>query len=378
MPELSPPALTPEAWAWPLAISFVAAAAGTAALRWAAPRLGMLDRLDSRKNHPRPMPLLGGLAVYLSVVGACLLARSAMGRLGIRPTALLAASFVVLALGLWDDRTGLRARRRLLIQLVCAAGVIAAGVRFAWFGWLPADCLVSALWLVGLANAMNCLDCADGAAAGVAVIGAGALAVIAARNGHAGTELAALAVLAACVGFWVFNFPPASIFLGDAGSTVLGFLLGGLSIEATQGFSPLTQAWAAALPVAVPVWDIVLVHARRYRAGAGGLRALLESSGHDHLPHRLRRLGLTPRRAALGVYLMAASLAVPAALLAGRPHGTAAMMALTLAALVSGERPFGLVLRQRGSPVPGATRHVPALRLRRCCAAGAEEVKDAN
>jgi UDP-GlcNAc:undecaprenyl-phosphate GlcNAc-1-phosphate transferase len=324
---------------WPLLVSFAAAAAAAFALRWAAPRVGMLDQPDHRKNHARPMPLLGGLAVYLAVALTYLL----FGAVNLHTAWLLAGSLLMLAVGLWDDRVGLRARVRLSFQALAATGMIAAGICFRWFQWAPADYLVSAFWLVGLTNGMNCLDCCDGIAAGVAAIGAAAFLVIALAGGHASVALIAVALLGACAGFAVLNFPPASIFLGDAGSTLLGLLLGGLAIESTRDLSPIAQPWAAALPMAVPVWDIVVVHARRYLRGARNPRALLESAGHDHLPHRLRQMPLTARQTAFAVYLMSASLALPAALLIGRPGGLALMITLAAAALVAGERPFGMV-----------------------------------
>jgi UDP-GlcNAc:undecaprenyl-phosphate GlcNAc-1-phosphate transferase len=341
------PRLTASTYLWPLLVSCAAAAAATFALRWAAPRLGMLDQPDRRKNHARPMPLLGGLAIYLAVALAYLL----FGTLNLRTAWLLAGSLLMLAVGLWDDRVGLRARGRLSFQALGAAGMIAVGICFRWFHWAPADYLVSALWLVGLTNAMNCLDCCDGIAAGVAATGAGAFFVIALAGGHASAALIAVSLLGACAGFAVFNFPPASIFLGDAGSTLLGLLLGGLAIESTWDLSPIAQPCAAALPMAVPVWDIVVVHARRYLRGTRNARALLESTGHDHLPHRLRQMPLggppgkplTARQTAFAVYLMSASLALPTALLIGRPGGLALMITLAAAALVFGERPFGLV-----------------------------------
>jgi UDP-GlcNAc:undecaprenyl-phosphate GlcNAc-1-phosphate transferase len=336
---------------WPLLLSFAVAAAATSALRWAAPRLGMVDRPGTRKNHRRPMPLLGGLGIYAAVALTYLL----FERVDLRAAWLLGGSLLVVAVGVCDDRVGLRARARLFLQLLGAAGMIAAGIHFSWFGWAPADYLVSAFWLVGLTNAMNCLDCADGVAPGVGAIGAGAFALIALANGHGAVALMAVALLGACVGFSIFNFPPASIFLGDAGSMLLGFLLGGVAIESTRGLPPMAQAWAAALPMAVPIWDIVMVHSRRYLSGTRSLRALLESTGHDHVPHRLHQTALAPRQVALAVYLMSASLALPAALLVGRPGGLALMMALTAAALVAGERPFGVA-------AAWLTRRPPAFR----------------
>jgi UDP-GlcNAc:undecaprenyl-phosphate GlcNAc-1-phosphate transferase len=354
------PRATAPVYLCPLLVGFAVALLFTAALRIVAPRLGMVDHPSARKDHGRPMPVLGGVAVYLGVaLGSVLFAH-----MSLRVAWLLGGSALMVLVGLWDDRVGLRVSTRLSLQVLAAGGMIAAGLGFRWFGWAPADCLVSALWLIGLTNALNCLDCCDGIAAGVAGIAATAFFVIALGAGHGNAALMAAALLGACAGFAVFNLPPASIFLGNSGSALLGFLLGGLAMEATRDLPAATQAWAAVLPVAVPVWDIVVVHAGRWRAGTHGLRALLESTGHDHLPHRLRQHALTPRQTAVAVYLMAASLALSAALLVRRPGGVAVMAVLAAAALACGERPFASAARRlaigRAAPAPAAGEHARA------------------
>jgi UDP-GlcNAc:undecaprenyl-phosphate GlcNAc-1-phosphate transferase len=323
----------------------------TLVLRWAAPRLGMLDLPGGRKKHGRPTPLLGGVAVYGAAAGGY----SLFAALDARTVWLMGGAFGLLALGLLDDRFGLRARFRLAIQLVGASGIIAGGVHFTWFPWMGANYVISLLWLVGMMNAFNCLDCADGTAAGLAVIASAAFCLIAMAQGHFAVALLAVALLGACAGFLAFNFPPASIFLGDAGSAVLGFLLGGLAIAASRGAPAPLQAWMAALPLGLPIWDIVLVHLRRYRAGTRGLRRLLESTGRDHLPHRLAAAGLTRRQVAGTVYLIAALLALPAALLPGGGlPGLVLAVEITLVALVAGERRFANLVLSAGGAARGA------------------------
>jgi len=344
----------PDQWAysWCLVVSLVLAVILTAALRWLAPHIGMVDAPGARKNHSRPTPLLGGLSVYLASVGSYV----AFGGVDRRTLWLVGGAFVVLALGLWDDRVGLRARFRFAIQMLAAGGIVAAGVHFSWFSWAPANYAVSMLWLVGVTNAMNCLDCADGIAAGVAAIAAAAFCVVGIAYGHFAVAMMAAAVVGGCAGFLVFNFPPASIFLGDAGSTCLGLLLGAVAIAASGGAPPLQQAWIAALPLAVPVWDIVLVHLRRYRGGTRNLRALAESVGLDHLPHRLQHAGLRPRQVAATVYLMAAVLAIPGVLVVRYQFGALAVaVGIALIGLIVGERPFGAFVAR----LSGGTRRAP-------------------
>jgi len=321
-----------------------------------------VDVPTKRKNHARPMPLLGGVAVYLAATTGFL----AFTRLNQELGGLIGGACVVLALGLLDDRTALRARFRLGIQVLCAAGLIGAGVHFEWFSWAPANYFVSVLWLVGLMNALNCLDCADGVSIGCAALAGTAFFFIALAHGHFAVAVLAVAVVGGCLGFLTFNFPPASIFLGDAGSTLVGFLLGGLAMASTRGAAPVPQAWMVGLPLAVPIWDIVLVHLRRYRAGARNVRDLLESAGRDHLPHRLQEAGLRPRQVALAVYLMAALLAAPGVMLAHYQQGTLLLAAeIALLGVLAGERPFGRFIagltrgRRSSSPTPPRRAGVP-------------------
>jgi UDP-GlcNAc:undecaprenyl-phosphate GlcNAc-1-phosphate transferase len=338
----------PRSDLWCLGISVALALLATPSVRWVALRVGMVDRPGKRKRHGRPTPLLGGVALYLATVAGYLLLAAA----DLRTLWLMVGGLGLLVVGLWDDRVGLRARFRLALQLLGAAGLAAAGIHFTWFSWEPANWVISMLWLAGLINAVNCLDCADGAAAGTGAIAALAFYFIASAHGHQAVALMAMALLGGCIGFLAFNFPPASIFLGNAGSTLLGFLLGGLAIAGTAApdTPALAQAWAAALPVAVPIWDIVLVHWRRYCAGIRGLRALLESTGHDHLPHRLAGLGLTPGQAAVAVYLMTALLALPGVMLSRhQPAALGLAIGITVLGLLTGEWPAGMLIARLSS-----------------------------
>ena len=246
----------PEYWPYALclAISFALAVALTAGLRRLAPRIGMVDRPTPRKNHSRPTPLLGGVAIYLATMGSYSLTTK------LDSLYLMVGALGVLALGLWDDRVGLRARFRFAIQLLSATGLVAAGLGFHWFSWAPLDGALSVLWLIGAINAANCLDCADGIAAGVGGIAAAAYCLIAIAYGHFAVALMAVAAFGSCLGFLAFNFPPASIFLGDAGSTFLGLLLGALAIESSHGSPrsciPGSLPCLLALPFGISSWSM--------------------------------------------------------------------------------------------------------------------------
>jgi UDP-GlcNAc:undecaprenyl-phosphate GlcNAc-1-phosphate transferase len=259
------------------------------ALNRFAARAGFVDVPNSRKIHTHPIPVLGGLAVYLGVVATLAM----RGHTDSRVILMMFASFLVMLLGIVDDRLDLHSRYRLMLQVALAAGLSLSGVRFYMVPFEPLDHLITILWVVGVINAMNCLDCADGAAGGTCVVVFLALAGLAAANGREFVSQAALAGLGAVVGFLVYNVPPAKVFMGDAGSTFLGLMVAVLAILAQR--QPV-DAWNFPLVpfvLVVPVFDIFWVHYRRYQAGIRSIRDLLSSTGKDHLPHRLMTRGLS-------------------------------------------------------------------------------------
>ncbi len=281
----------PEAIATPI-LAFCASALLMPLMNRAALRFGFVDVPNARKIHSRPIPLLGGMAVYFGVT----LTLAFRGTLDTRVALMMVASLLVMILGLVDDRLDLHSRYRLILQVAVAAGLSWLGVRFNFLPQVPFDVLNHALtivFLVGAINALNCIDCADGSAGGTCVIVFGSLAAIAAANGRFFVCQAALAGAGAVLGFLLFNVPPARTFLGDTGSTFLGLMAGALAVMASR-----TPAGSGQIPVApfvllVPMFDIVWVHFRRYQAGIHSIRDLLSSTGKDHLPHRLMARGLT-------------------------------------------------------------------------------------
>ncbi len=226
-----------------------------------AARWGVVDVPGGRKLHAAPTPLLGGVAVYVAFAGATLL--------WLRPVVpaqmilLLVGAAVFGAIGVIDDIWEAGAWKLVVEALVVALIVWLGGFQVN-LPWPWAGQILAALWIVGVANAVNCLDCTDGMASGVAIIVGLALAATAIAVGRIGVAVAAFCMVGAALGFLRYNFPPARIFLGDAGSLMLGFLLGGLS--AALVVPEITVQWVAPLLIlSVPVADFVLVHLRRYR-----------------------------------------------------------------------------------------------------------------
>ncbi len=291
-------------------LSFCLALVLVPAARWVAWRTGAVDVPRGHKAHGRTVALLGGPAV-LAAVGLTLAT--------LRPQELawMPAAAALALLGLVDDLWGVGASVRLVVELVvCVVLLWATGTRL-WApafvpGWLAT--VLTGLWLVGVVNAANCFDCADGSLSGVGALAALGVAGVAVLVGH-DAWAPALGLAGALAGFAVYNRPPATIFLGDAGSLPVGLLVGWLSVRmATE--EPAALTLAALVVVSVPVFDFLAVHARRWRRA--GLGRLMESVGREHLPHRLFEW-VGPRRGLVGLYglqLGASVAAVAAARLA--------------------------------------------------------------
>jgi len=300
---------------WLLGGSFGLAVCGSLIAARLARRIGLLDRPEQRKLHRQPTPLLGGAAVLTAMVLA--LAPGFGGAGVVRPLGLLAAVLVAFIVGLWDDFRHLPVVGKLLAQGAVVGLALAAGavIDTALPGW--ADLAISALWMVGVTNALNLLDNMDGVAAGVAAIAACGLFLLL----PAGLPAAlSLVLCGACLGFLCFNFSPARIFMGDSGSLLIGLLLAVLAIEAQRaGASAGDTSWVAPLLVlAVPLFDTTLVVVSRLRRGLNPMT----HSGTDHLAHRLLRLGCPVAGAARLLYAIAIAVAVVGVVL-GRSGGAA-------------------------------------------------------
>ncbi|MBI1900615.1 MAG: undecaprenyl/decaprenyl-phosphate alpha-N-acetylglucosaminyl 1-phosphate transferase [Planctomycetia bacterium] len=285
-------------------LAFVVALAAVLALtpvaRRVARRLCIVDAPDGkRKLQTASIPLLGGVAVYLAVTLALLLAGPiAPGSpAAFWPLALAAivAGFFVCALGCYDDSRDLAARFKLLLQFASVLPVILAGysvdrivvfgqpVELGFFG-IP----LTALWLVGCINAFNLLDGMDGLASTVGLTTAAIMAVIALAHGNAQVALVALALAGALGGFLAYNLPPARIYLGDSGSMVIGLVVGLLAIQGSMKTAATLSITTPFVVMCLPMLDTALAVIRRRLAGQSIAKA---DRGHIH--HRLLERGLT-------------------------------------------------------------------------------------
>jgi UDP-GlcNAc:undecaprenyl-phosphate/decaprenyl-phosphate GlcNAc-1-phosphate transferase len=315
------------AWVGALAVAFLL----TPAVRALARRCDVLDRPDRRrKRHRRLVPLWGGLAVLPALAAGVALAlagtpagqglQARWQELGAGGAALLLAAAGLLAgAGIADDAWHLPPKVKLLCQLTAAVLVASAGLRFEAVAlpgaapaalWPLAGALAAVLWLTLVTNAFNFMDGLDGLASGQAVIAGAGLALAAlllalglGPGARAQAELAAVLAAAAsgaALGFWRYNREPASIFLGDAGSTLLGFTL---ALAAVVAVARAPRSAAPLVPLLVLGWplaDTLLAVGRRWRRGDP-----ISKADHAHLHHRLLAQGFTPG-AAVALILTAA------------------------------------------------------------------------
>lgn len=314
-------------------LAFAGAAGGTAlsAPLWrrVCRRMGLVDNPGARKIHDREIPLAGGLAVFSGLAGLALLGVGVV-RLGLlepaaapalaygleRRASQLAAIFVgalgMLALGLLDDRFELSPPLKFAGQLAIAGLVMASGVRATLFIHHPAwGWSVTALWILTVVNALNFNDNMNGLCAGLGLIAAAWFAWFAARHGQYLVALISLAVLGSLAGFLPYNFPRASIFLGDSGSHLVGYLLAVLAILPHFYSKAIPHARPAAVltPVfilAVPLLDLAVVSCRRTLA-----RRPFWRGDTNHFSHRLVRFGFS--RVSAVALLWAAAAAAGAA-----------------------------------------------------------------
>lgn len=289
------------------ASALVLAIGGTPMARRIALRLGVIDRPAARKIHLNPIPLLGGVAIY----GACIAALLLFGnRYGLQElVGILVAASLVSFLGVWDDQRGLSPYLKLTGQFLAASILLVTGVRVTTFPWEVVAIVVTLGWVVVITNSLNLLDNMDGLSGGVGAIAAIFFLLLAAMNGQYLVGALSAALVGACFGFLVYNFNPASIFMGDAGSLFLGFMLAavGIKLRFPEGVRIVT--WMVpVLILGLPLFDTALVIFSRLRRGLNPLT----TPGKDHVSHRLVALGYTRREAVLICYLICAGLGVVA------------------------------------------------------------------
>jgi UDP-GlcNAc:undecaprenyl-phosphate/decaprenyl-phosphate GlcNAc-1-phosphate transferase len=259
-------------------------------IRWVALSYGILDRPGSHKSHSQPVPYLGGLAIWLGMVIGMEVASPEIKRI----PALLT---VILLLGLVDDLFSAKVVVKLVVEL--SVGIAAVGLGFVWHitDSYAVNVAFSLLWMVGITNAFNLLDNMDGLTSTVAAAGLVALAVL-----SPATAFFTLPMAGALIGFLIWNRPPARMYMGDAGSLMVGFALAIATITAANGAHGLHSFVLLVGPVAVAAFDTSLVVMSRALA-----RRPIQVGGRDHFSHRLQQIGWS-RPQVLAAAVLAASL----------------------------------------------------------------------
>ena len=326
-------------------MSFMAACLAAVAISWLvtplvmslAQRVGAIDQPNERKVHIRPIPRLGGVAVFtafsltilvMSAVHWNMLTSWVMGREGI---VFFISLFVMFVLGIWDDIRTLRPLEKFLVQVALASLVYLAGCRFSsvsgaygsWFfqtGWI--DYCVTVLWIVGVTNAVNLIDGLDGLAAGVATMAAMTIFAVSLINQDNATAGVALILAGSLVGFLRYNFNPAKVFLGDSGSLFTGFALAVLSLQSSRADGSPYGLVIPLLALGLPIIDTLLAMVRRFlrsflpkQQGAnslGGVMRSIFSPDRSHIHHRLIARGFSHMKSVLLLYLVSFVLGVGA------------------------------------------------------------------
>lgn len=274
---------------------------------------GAVDHPErARRVHTRITPRLGGLAIaggFFISLSALLLLETQVARIFSedinRVLALVAGGLMMLGLGVYDDIRGADARLKLAVQipaalLLCALDFTFTDIALPWGGTIhvgPFGYVLTVLWVVGVTNAINLIDGLDGLAAGVALFSVTTMCVMAIVNGHIVTALVTAALAGSLSGFLFHNFHPATIFMGDAGSLFIGFLVAAVSLMTNTKSTTTVALLIPVLTLGLPLLDTALAAFRRLLRGKSPF-----SADMDHVHHRLLKMGLTHRRAVLALW----------------------------------------------------------------------------
>lgn len=277
-----------------------------------AVRLEVIDiPKDNRRIHNKPIPLLGGLAIYFSFILTLILK---MGELTDSEKGLIIGATIIVIGGFIDDKFDMKPIYKLLFQVASALSLVFYGVRIvlitnplsSLYQFIDVGLLsipLTIIWVVGITNALNLIDGLDGLAAGVALISSLTLFIIAILNNRYEAAILTSILSGAILGFLPYNFNPASIFMGDTGAQLLGFMLAAISIE---GAIKSAAAFAIAVPIlalGIPIYDTLFAMIRRKINGKPIMQA-----DRGHLHHRLLDMGLSQRQAVIIMYLISAVL----------------------------------------------------------------------
>jgi UDP-GlcNAc:undecaprenyl-phosphate/decaprenyl-phosphate GlcNAc-1-phosphate transferase len=331
----------------------------TAVMRAVAPSLGMVDHPDkSRKLHKAPTPLLGGVAIFLAFVSMLFVTSYYVPEIfnsanKVHWILAVCSAAMVCLLGILDDKVSLSPKIKLFGQILSClpfvfSGGIVSEIGFSGFSFDLGSFAIpfTILWLITCINVINLLDGLDGLAASVCVISASSIAVIASLSGQFEISAISLIFISALLGFLIHNLPPARIFMGDAGSMMIGFMIGALALDASL---KETTALSLVVPIGligIPLFDTIMAIFRRFLTGKS-----VGEADRRHLHHRLTDAGLSKTTVLMGICFLCVSvnglaiLAFYTQLDAAVVIGGLALVGLLIVYDIFGRHEYDLILR---------------------------------
>ena len=304
-----------------------------------AHKVGAIDvPKDARRMHKKPIPRLGGLAIY----GGFLCSILIFGQLDETKLCVLLGAAIIVALGIFDDVLALGAKLKFVVQIVAAAIPVCIGdlqiglftnlnplsdTPFVHLGILAVP--VTIIWIVGITNAVNLIDGLDGLAVGVSSIAAITMLAVALLTGNMPIAITMAALAGACIGFMPYNLNPAKIFMGDTGSTFLGYMLATVSIMGLFKFYAVISFAVPFLILGLPIFDTANAIIRRVAAGRSPM-----SPDRGHVHHKLIDMGFNQKQAVAILYAISATLGLTAVVLTSSGEVKAIVLLLAVLAAI--------------------------------------------
>ena len=304
-----------------------------------AHKVGAIDvPKDARRMHKKPIPRLGGLAIY----GGFLCSILSFGQLDETMLCVLLGAAIIVALGIFDDVLALGAKLKFVVQIVAAAIPVCIGdlqiglftnlnplsdTPFVHLGILAVPATI--IWIVGITNAVNLIDGLDGLAVGVSSIAAITMLAVALLTGNMPIAITMAALAGACIGFMPYNLNPAKIFMGDTGSTFLGYMLATVSIMGLFKFYAVISFAVPFLILGLPIFDTANAIIRRVAAGRSPM-----SPDRGHVHHKLIDMGFNQKQAVAILYAISATLGLTAVVLTSSGEVKAIVLLLAVLAAI--------------------------------------------
>ncbi len=344
-----------------LVVALIVSLVSTPVVKSLATKMGAVDvPKDDRRMHDHPIPRMGGLAIFLGFLLSVLLFAEITTQL----RGMLLGAVIIVILGILDDIYALSARLKLVVQIAAALVAVLSGNVIEtlsnpnvfssdpyWnLGILSIPFTV--LWIVAITNAVNLIDGLDGLACGVSTISSMTLLVISLVVSDAPVAILMAALAGGCIGFLPYNLNPAKIFMGDTGSTFLGYVLAVVSIQGLFKFYTIISFAVPFLMLGLPIFDTCFAFIRRIAHGQSPMHA-----DRSHVHHRLIDMGFSQKQAVAVLYVISAILGLSAVVLttAGAEKAMLFLLALCAAGAVSG-RIFIANNEKRGGPEPPEDR----------------------